>query len=106
MDLATKHARDALSRKRILDPLDVDIARLKGLSGHLSVRDRELLFKAAELPLDVEKIRLGRDRDVQPDAYQLLWLVHHKLLEVWVDPRDRVWVRTTRLGLTVAREVA
>ncbi len=82
------------------DDLDLGIAQLKGLGGHLSSSDRELLLQTSAAPLDVE--RMGE----RADAYQLLWLVYHKLAAVWVDPRDRVWVRATRLGIAVAREAA
>jgi hypothetical protein len=97
MSRAVRAARDALSNRSVCgaDELDLATAQMKGLAGQLSVADRALLVRAHAIPLNVD--------DFEADAYQLLWMVFHKLVNIWVDPRDRVWVRTTRLGIEVAK---
>jgi hypothetical protein len=44
-----------------------------------------------------------RRRYVPHTTHEILWLVFHKLLAVWVDSADRVWVRTTALGKECVR---
>lgn len=89
-------AAAALSRRTDkLDPLDESLAGLRDLPGRLSPSDRELLAHARDVPVDVETL--------DADAFTLLWLVYYKLIDIWVDQGDRVWLRTTRLGEAVAR---
>jgi len=38
-----------------------------------------------------------------PDAGQIVWLLHYKLLTTWVDTRDTVWLETTQLGRNLMR---
>lgn len=89
-------ATAALTHRLQLDPLDVGIAEIRDLSGRLTPSDREFLRRAHEKPVDVEATSL--------DAYSLGWFIFYKLVDLWVDPGDRTWVRTTRLGVAVAGE--
>ena len=76
------------------DADEADLARARGLHERLSASDRALLLKCKFAPVDVDRL------DV--DAHSVLWLVHQKLLSVWVDPMDRVFLRTSLLGVAVA----
>jgi hypothetical protein len=85
------HHRDAL------DEQDVSLAQIRGVGCRLSTSDRAFLKDAYEHPLDVEEL----EENGRVDAYTLLYLLFYKLIDTWIDPHERVWVRTTRLGSVI-----
>lgn len=92
-------AASAALGKRALEEGELELAQVKGLPGRLTATDREILLAAWDAPLDVEAAE--RPHSHPPEVYsahEILWLIFHKLLSVWVDGADRVWVRTTALG--------
>ena len=94
-DPETAQASRALQlRTRDDDPEAARLARSRTLHERLSRKDRQLLVRCKFGPIDVETVGI--------DVHDALWLVAQKLLYVWVDPADRVWVRTSILGSSVA----
>jgi hypothetical protein len=81
--------------KPILEALDVCVAEASGLPERLTLADRALLLRTWDVPIDVE--------DVDADLHQVLWMMHYKLLAIWVDSADRVWIRATALGREIVR---
>lgn len=76
------------------DADEADLARARTLHERLSRSDRALLLQCKFAPVDIDRL------DV--DAHSVLWLVYQKLMSVWVDPMDRVFIRTSILGSAVA----
>ncbi len=63
----------------------------------LTARDYALLKLCGSKPVDVEAL------DAK-DAHTLLWLVFYRLIKLWVDEHDRVWLRTTLAGRELLKE--
>lgn len=92
---AASRALRSVASRHDDDDETIALARIRGLHEKLSIADRELLTTCLQRPVDVEEVGV--------DAHALLWLVFYKLLAVWADPADRVWVRTTALGRSLLR---
>jgi hypothetical protein len=82
-----------------LEALDLALAKVKGLPDRLTLRDKALILRTWDTPIDVDTL-------VDVDLHQALWLLHYQLLGVWVDSMDRVWLRTTALGREIVRPEA
>lgn len=103
MNRASKAVAGAMG-KRVLEEGTLELAQVTGLVGRLTSSDRDILLAAWDAPVDVES--LGKPHTYPREVYttsEILWLVFYKLLSVWVDGADRVWVRTTALGQECAR---
>lgn len=102
MTRATRQMRQQLRsadyalRGRRVEDIDLSLAAVKGLPERMTVGDKALLLRAWSPPVDVETL-------VDVDLHQVLWLVHYKLLALWVDGADRVWIRTTSLGREIVK---
>jgi hypothetical protein len=87
-------------RRTKLDSLDASLAKARDLSGRVTAKDRALLLRAYQEPVDVEEI------EGEVDLHDGFWLLFYGLIETAVDGLDRVWIRTTQLGLQVAKAAA
>jgi hypothetical protein len=94
-DPETAQAARALQLRPCEDDSEVaHLARVRGIHDRLSRFDQQILARCKFQPVDIDKLEI--------DVHGALWLVAQKMLDVWVDPADRVWVRTSILGSTVA----
>lgn len=92
-------AAEAIGKCKLGDG-ELELATLvKGLPARLTSADREILLAAWSAPVDVETLFKPHTHPREGySTHEILWLVFHKLLSLWVDGADRVWVRTTALG--------
>ena len=95
LDYATPE--QALAHRTDDANVDTEVAALFGLGDRLTGADRALLTNALAHPIDIDTIVPA------PTAYQVLWLRHYDLLASWIDRQDRVWIRTTQVGLALIR---
>jgi hypothetical protein len=80
------------NRNDTADADDAETIALFQLDERLTRADRAMLQAALVHPVDVDIIAPA------PTAYTALWLAHYKLIDTWIDPRDRLWIRTTTTG--------
>ena len=85
-------ARRALAHNVADQHGDEEYAAMFKLADRLTRSDRSLLASALTYPIDVDVIAPA------PSAYSVLWLQNYEIIKVWIDPNDRVWIRTTSLG--------